>query len=75
MKSSRKSVALFFEEVFCACRGVRYSESRYLWWEDIDLERGLVSCHNTKNGRSRTVPLLPEFIEDFVKPPREWLLF
>ena len=75
MKSSRKSVALFFEEVFCACRGVRYSESRNLWWEDIDLERGLVFFHNTKNGRSRDVSLLTEFIEAIDKLPREWLLF
>lgn len=43
--------------VFLLSTGARLSEALYLDWKDVDLSRGHVSFHDTKNGESRGVPL------------------
>lgn len=39
--------------------GVRRSEATNLHWEDVDLERGLITVKNTKGRRARFVPMTP----------------
>jgi integrase len=47
---------------FLLYTGARVSEALRLEWRDVDLTRGHVAFHDTKNGESRGVPLHPEAI-------------
>lgn len=60
-----KAVVLFLLHT-----GARWGETRGLKWEDIDLDEGFVIFKKTKGGRSRTVPLLPEVVEELKKLER-----
>lgn len=40
--------------------GLRRSELLSLKWDDLDLSKGTVTVHETKNGHRRTIPLTPE---------------
>ncbi|MCB9639099.1 MAG: site-specific integrase [Myxococcales bacterium] len=52
--------------LFLLHTGARWSETRDLLWEDVDLNAGLVTFRgeNTKDGEERMIPLLPEVIEE-----------
>ncbi|CAO4184738.1 Integrase [Methylorubrum populi] len=50
--------------------GMRRSEILSLRWKDVDLGKGTVRLHQTKNGRPRTVPLTPRAIEEFMRVER-----
>ncbi|WP_370644716.1 site-specific integrase [Methylorubrum sp. B1-46] len=49
---------------------MRRSEILSLRWKDVDLGKGTVRLHQTKNGRPRTVPLTPRAIEEFMRIER-----
>ena len=44
--------------------GARKGELLPLRWHEVDLDRGRIHLSNTKNGEDRTLPLLPECIEE-----------
>lgn len=37
--------------------GMRKAEIQYLKWRDVDLRRGFITLHSTKNGETRRVPM------------------
>lgn len=37
--------------------GMRLSEMQYLKWKDVDLQRGIITLRDTKNGETRQVPM------------------
>ncbi len=45
------------------CTGMRQGELLGLRWRDVDLVRGRVVAHVTKNGERRGVPLMPRAVE------------
>ena len=51
--------------LFLLHTGARITETLSLTWDDIDTERELVTfrAEETKSGKSRSVPLLPEVVE------------
>nr|WP_082490205.1 site-specific integrase [Methylobacterium sp. Leaf122] len=51
--------------------GMRRGELLSLRWKDVDLEKGTVRLHQTKNGRPRTVPLTPRAISEFTRVDRQ----
>ena len=51
------SADLYLAVVLSLATGARQSEVLGLRWPDVDLGRGMVSFHDTKNGDSRSVPL------------------
>ena len=44
--------------------GMRYSEIINLKWSDIDLEKGTIILHHTKNNERRRVPLTGLILEE-----------
>lgn len=51
--------------------GMRRGELISLRWKDVDLTKGTVRLHQTKNGRPRTVPLTPRAIVEFTRLERK----
>jgi integrase len=49
--------------VLALSTGMRAGEIRHLTWKDVDLARGRVILHETKNGERRTVPLTGKALE------------
>ena len=37
--------------------GMRFSEMQYLKWKEVDLQRGIITLRDTKNGETRQVPM------------------
>jgi integrase len=48
---------LYLALVLSLSTGARQGEIMGLQWSDVDLDRGLLAFHDTKNGDSRSVPL------------------
>jgi integrase len=44
--------------ILCLSTGARKMEIVGLKWEDVDLKRGIITLHNTKNGEVRVLPLV-----------------
>ncbi len=56
--------------------GARLSEALYLDWADVDLQRSIITFHDTKNGETRTVPLHDRVFLALVNlPHREGAVF
>ena len=53
-----KSPYLYLLVVLAISTGARKMEIASLKWQDIDLERGLIILHDTKNGEKRSLPLM-----------------
>lgn len=51
--------------------GMRRGELISLRWKDVDLTKGTVRLHQTKNGRPRAVPLTPRAIVEFTRLDRK----
>lgn len=49
--------------VLALSTGMRQGEILNLTWKDIDLEKGRITLHETKNGERRTVPLTGRALE------------
>lgn len=45
---------------FLTYTGARHNEAIHVQWGDVDLERGRITLHKTKNGHPRDVPMIPE---------------
>lgn len=59
--------------VLAISTGMRKSEILNLTWDDVDLHRGLITIHETKNNERRGVPLVGaarELLTDFAKVRR-----
>lgn len=56
-KKSRCSV-LYLVVLLALSTGMRYSEIMKLKKEDIDLEKGIITLHETKNGEVRSLPIV-----------------
>ncbi len=65
LKACKNSVNpdLYFAVVLALCTGARRSEQMNLTWEQVDLERGTILLHETKNGDRRTLPLTGPALE------------
>jgi integrase len=53
-----QSPLLYILVVLALSTGARKEEISSLQWKDIDLERGLIFLHDTKNGDKRSLPLV-----------------
>lgn len=51
------SAYLYPVVVLCLSTGARKMEILGLRWEDVDLDRGVITLHETKNGERRILPL------------------
>jgi len=51
--------------------GMRRGELISIRWRDVNLNKGTVRLHNTKNGRPRTIPLTPRAIDEFSRIERK----
>ena len=49
--------------VLCLATGARKMEILGLKWKDVDLERGIITLHETKNGERRILPLTGHALE------------
>ncbi len=47
--------------------GMRRGEILNLTWKDVDLENGMIYVRDSKSGKSREIPMIPELIEIFNK--------
>ncbi len=52
-----KNTSLYMIVVLALSTGARHQELLALRWPDVDLKRGSLTFHETKNGERRTVPL------------------
>jgi len=48
---------LYLVVVLCLATGARKMEILGLKWDDVDLNRGIITLHETKNGERRVLPL------------------
>jgi len=55
-----RSNHLYTVVVLALTTGARYREILRLHWDDIDFNRGLITLWKTKNGRVRSVPMVPQ---------------
>lgn len=53
-----KSPYLYILVMLAISTGARRMEILGLKWQDVDLERGLIILHDTKNGEKRSLPLM-----------------
>lgn len=58
-----ESPLLYPVVVLAISTGMRQGEIMNIKWEDIDLARGLIVLHETKNGERRTLPLTGHALE------------
>ena len=62
--------------VFLLYTGARTGEALYLDWSAVDLAKGQVTFHKTKNGEPRSVPLHPRLVTILAQlPHREGAVF
>jgi len=54
---------LYLVVVLCLSTGARKMEIMGLRWEHVDLERGVITLHETKNGERRVLPLTGHALE------------
>ena len=55
-----RNPALYLLVLLALTTGARRNELRYLRWRDIDLERGILTFPQTKNGTPRRVPVVAQ---------------
>ena len=61
---------LYIIVVLALSTGTRKSELRWLYWDDVDLQQGILLFRETKNGTMRSVPLVGlglELLRDWSK--------
>jgi len=58
-----KNAYLYTVVVLALSTGMRQGEIMNLTWDDVDLNRGRVTLHETKNGERRVVPLVGHALE------------
>lgn len=61
---------LYIIVVLALSTGARKSELRWLYWDDVDLQQGILLFRETKNGTMRSVPLVGlglELLRDWSK--------
>lgn len=51
--------------------GMRRGEILNLTWNDIDLVNGIIYIRDSKSGKSRQIPMIPELIETFQNLPKK----
>ena len=56
-KSNERSPYLYPMVVLALSTGARYGELINLSWDVVDMERGVITLHDTKNGERRVLPL------------------
>lgn len=64
--------------LFLLLTGMRKTEAVHILWEDVDLERGVITLRNTKNGSDFELPMttyIRDCVEQLAKLPREKYLF
>jgi integrase len=52
--------------VLAVATGMRQGEIMHLTWEDVDLKRGRITLHATKNNERRVVPLVGHALETLI---------
>ncbi len=57
MRVESDSEYLYTIVVFALATGARKMELLNLTWQDVDLKRGVITLHETKNGERRILPL------------------
>lgn len=57
------SDCLYLVVVLCLSTGARKMEILSLKWKDVDLERGIITLHETKNGERRILPITGHALE------------
>jgi integrase len=58
-----ESEALYLAVVLALSTGARRMEILGLQWQDVDLQRGFITLHETKNGERRALPLAGHALE------------
>lgn len=58
-----KSEYLYLIIVLCLSTGARKMEILGLKWQNVDLERGIITLHETKNGERRILPIAGHALE------------
>lgn len=63
LTAAKADASLYLIIVLAISTGARKGELLSLTWDAVDLERGLMTFHETKNGERRTVPLQGHALE------------
>ena len=65
LAAAKKSLSsnLYLIIVLCLSTGARKMEILGLQWKDVDLERGIITLHETKNGERRVLPVTGHALE------------
>lgn len=58
-----KNPSLFIAVVLALSTGARKMELLNLTWNDVDLQRGMITLHDTKNGERRVLPLVGQALD------------